>query len=474
MDFSDRSTITDTSKRQKVVYGSRENGYFTVFFSEPGLELYADFDPAAPGSRPLDFFEIMGILEKNKVIYGILEDAIKNALEECNAGRYRLKDVLIAEGVAPEAEVAEVFELNPLFANINLKTDDETRIDHRKRSPFVIVNQGQVLAHLKPKISGKEGISIYGAPVPFNIIHPEGMTGGENTNTEGDKITAKTYGQLVESRKVLSVQENLVIKGGVGYQTGNIVFPGDVQINGPVSDGFKIYSGGSIEIKETLDLSEVVAKGDITINGGIIGKGPAFIKSGGGIRTRFIENCQVAARKSVQVETEIIHSSVYALDSVEMNDKGKIIGSDIYATHGLRTGGIGKKSGVSKATHVHCGIDFAVQQEKEKHTNHLRILAAKLARLRNQMEIPDQEPEKLAQMEELLHRLEDEQREASTRISELLGSINADEKAVVEVTGEVVPGTVIEICQATFYVDSSLHRVRFRLDTTGKLVTELL
>jgi uncharacterized protein (DUF342 family) len=280
------------------------------------------------------------------------------------------------------------------------------------------------------------------------------------------------HGQLVEIKKVVSVRENLVIKGGVGYRTGNIVFPGDVQIDGPVSDGFKIFSGGSIVIKQTLDLSEVVARGDITVMGGIIGKGPAFIKSGGGIRTKFIENCRIAARKSVQVDTEIIHSSVYALGSIEMGDKGRIVGSDIYATHGLRTGGIGKKVGVSKSTHIHCGIDFAVQQEKETHTNRLRILAAKLSRLRELMEKPDQSPEKLAQMEVLLRRLEGEQQAASTRIAELMGNINADDRAVVEVTGEVIPGTIIEICQVALFVDKPLQKVRFKLNNFGKLTSD--
>jgi hypothetical protein len=150
------------------------------------------------------------------------------------------------------------------------------------------------------------------------------------------------------------------------------------------------------------------------------------------------------------------------------------VGSDIYATHGLRTGGIGTKAEVSKATHIHCGIDFAVQQEKEKHTNRLRILAAKLTRLRDLMQIPDQDLEKLAKMKVLLQRLESEQQAASKRISELLGNINADEKAVVEVTGDVIAGTIIEICQVALFVDKPLQKVRFKLNNFGKLVSESL
>jgi uncharacterized protein (DUF342 family) len=470
----EKTTNKDGSKREGVAYGSRENGRMTLYFSDPGLELYADFDPPTLGNRPIGFTDVMDILEKSNVVYGICDDAIKEALEGSNRGRCRMRDVLIAKGDEPEPEIAESYELAPMFAKVGMKVDSKARIDHRERSPFIIVSKDQVLAQLKPRIPGKEGVNIYGTVIPFNTIRPEGVTGGNNTRTEEGKIVAGRHGQLIENRKIISVYENLVIKGGVGYRTGNIVFPGDVQIDGPVSDGFKIFSGGSIFLKETLDLCEVAAKGNISVNGGIIGKGPAFIKAGGGIRAKFIENCRILARNTVTVDNEIIHSSVYTLGTIDMGERGRIVGCDIYATRGLRTGGIGKDVGVSKPTHIHCGIDFTVQQEKEKHTSRLRIVSAKLERLRELMEKPDQNPEKLAQMKILLRRLEGEQQAASTRIAELLGNINADERAVVEVTGDVLPGTIIEICQVALFIDKPLQRVRFKLNNFGKLVSEKL
>jgi hypothetical protein len=46
---------------------------------------------------------------------------------------------------------------------------------------------------------------------------------------------------------------------------------------------------------------------------------------------------------------------------------------------------------------------------------------------------------------------------------------------VVEVTGEIAPGTLIEICQIALFVDEPLRKVRIKLDKMGgKLVPEPL
>ena len=472
-DKGEKDGAQNNAGRQQVLFGDAKDGNIAVSFSEGDLEVHADFIPPASGGQTLSANAVGTILQKINVAYGIRWNAIQEALEDCAAGGRPIKDVVIAKGDPPEDEVAEYFEVNPLLAKGGESAENRGRVDYRARSPFIIVKKGQTLAKLRPRKPGKEGKNVHGDVIPFVSRRPEGVSGGTNTRTEGNLILSDINGQLIESKNTLNVQETLVIKGAVGYATGNIIFPGDVMIEGPVSDGFKICSGGSVTIKQTFDVTEAVTKGDLVVTGGIIGRGAALLKSGGGIRTKFIENCRAAARKAVFVESEIINSSVFTLEHIVMGDKGLVLGSDIYAVKGVKAGGIGKKAG--KAARIHCGVDFTVQQEKEKNNNQLRILAAKLAKLRELMAAPDPHPEKRAKMEELLRRLEEEQQAVSVRLSELLGRINADEKAVVEISGEIRPGTLIEICQIALFVTEPLRKVRVRLDTSGgKLVTEPL
>jgi hypothetical protein len=52
-----------------------------------------------------------------------------------------------------------------------------------------------------------------------------------------------------------------------------------------------------------------------------------------------------------------------------------------------------------------------------------------------------------------------------------MGRVNSDENAAIEISGDIVPGTYLEICQVSFQVTETLHKVRITLDSfLGKLV----
>jgi uncharacterized protein (DUF342 family) len=379
-------------------------------------------------------------------------------------------------GNPPVKEVTEYFKKNPHLTEQKKPVPDKSRndqIDYHAHSPFIIVNKDQVLAVKMPRIEGREGKNVHGVVMPFGMNHLEGVTGGANTRVTEKYIISDINGQLVEADKVLSVQKDLVIKGSVGYSTGNIIFPGDVLINGAVSDGFKIYSGGSVTIKQTFDVTEVITKGDLNVAGGIVGRGRAFLKVGGFLRTKFIQNCNAACRKTINVDTEISNSSVFTMETLDMGEKGKILGGEVYAIHGIKAGGIGKDAG--RATHIHCGVDFTLQKDKEKRNNTLRVLSEKLAKLRELMAAPNPDLEKQAKLEEALHLLEEEQKKTTAEIGDLIGRINTDENAAVEVIGEIAPGTLIEICEIALFVAEPLKHVRIKLDKPGgKVISEPL
>ena len=461
---NERSKVNQGAAKQGASYGGMNDGNIVVYHADNDLEIYADFTPPVRDGSPLTTRGVTRILDSINVIHGIRWDNISVALDDCNLNNKPVKNILIAQGEAPVSEITAYYKRNPRLGERKLRYDDKGRVNYREMSPFIIVKKGQILAKLIPLREGRAGTNVHGELVPYGVVSPAGVTAGANTRVEGDTIVADIHGQLIESKGVLSVQETLIIKGGVGYRTGNIAFPGDVRIDGEVADGFKIYSGGNLLIKQTLDLTEVVTKGDIQVVGGIIGKGIALIKTGGGLRTKFIENCRVAARNTVQVESGIINSNIYTMDAVKLGDKGVIMGGEIYSVHGVYAGGIGRKSG--KATRIHCGIDFAVLQERDKCNNQLRLLAAKLARLRELKENPvSTDREVLAKVDALYQDLEKEQIDLNNKISDLLGKINKDESATVEVQGEIARGTIIEICQVAFYVDEPLRKVCVYLDT---------
>jgi uncharacterized protein (DUF342 family) len=453
---------------------SDRDGKVVIRFSEDDLEAWADFVPPLQGGADLTTGYLLAMLERFNIKQGVRWEAVKESARQCREKKALVRNVLIARGIPPVREVNEYFEISPHITKQKSPAPDKKRndqIDYRSHSPFVIVNKDQALATKKPRTPGREGKNVHGDPIPFETLVVEGAKPGENTRSDEKYIIAEINGQLVEEKKVLHVRKNLVIKGSVGYATGNIIFPGDVIIEGAVSDGFKIYSGGSVTIQQTFDVTEVITRGDLNVAGGIVGRGRAFLKVGGGIRTKFIQNCKVACRNTITIETGIVNSHIFVMDKLDLGARGKILGGEIYAIKGIRAGSIGKESG--KATHIHCGIDFTLQKEREENNKTLRTLSEKLAKLREIMKVPNPDPEKQARLEEALAALEGEQKKASGRGAELVSLINTGEDAAVEVNGEIAPGTLIEICEIALFVAEPLRHVQIRLDPQrGKLVSE--
>ncbi|MDR3145181.1 MAG: FapA family protein, partial [Treponema sp.] len=179
------------------------------------------------------------------------------------------------------------------------------------------------------------------------------------------------------------------------------------------------------------------------------------------------------ARKTITVTSEINNSTVYTLESVEMGDRGVILGGEVYAVDRVRAGGIGRKAG--KSSKLHLGIDFTAEQEKEKNNNHLKILDAKIRKIREILETEEAESGRKPKLEAMLNQLLEEQQKTADRITELLGRVIANEDASLEVFGVIIPGTLIEICQVALFVAEPLHHARLRLDRElGKIVIESL
>jgi uncharacterized protein (DUF342 family) len=317
-------TQSRTAQRKTVM--ARDNPYsahIILSFFDGDLEARADFIPPVGAGEPLTLGVIREFLGKLGVGYGLVGDAaLQNAADQSAAEKQAVRDVLIAKGDPPVNEVPAYFELHPRLARGKKQpapaASHSSRVDYRAYSPFIIVRKGQVLARLRPRIAGMNGKTVCGKPIPYITAPVSGVTGGDNTKTEGGAVTAGISGQFLFENGVAQVQDTLVIKSGVGYATGNILFPGNVVIQGPVSDGFKIHAAGSVTVKQTFDATEVFARGDLNVSGGIIGKNQAIVKIRGGINGKFIENCRVACRKTVKIERAIVNSTVYAMEYIDL------------------------------------------------------------------------------------------------------------------------------------------------------------
>lgn len=463
--------------QKSTLFGFHKNdGTLTITLDEDQLEARAEFIPPIGDGQPLTKEYVSNALQKFNITYGIIWENIDEALSSIHESGKPIKNILIARGDRAVPEVPCFFELDSALKNSVFPSLDIPRIDYKSISPFLMVKKDQILASQKEAVPGQDGKNIRGEVIEKTVLDVQGVSGDKNTRTEDDKIFSNIDGRLINKDGILSVDEILVIKGNVGYATGHISFPGDVIIEGFVSEGFKIVSGGSIMAKETLDATEIIAKKDLIVNGGIIGRGKAFIKAGGNVKAKFIRNCRLAVRSEIYIESEIVNSSVFTLQNLSMGDKGSIVGGEIYAVHGIKAAFIGK--GTGKSARIHCGIDFTAQQELEKLHYQLRIVNGKQQKLHTIIEASkisygyQISIEKYQKIDELSAQLHNEQNKIQTRIMELLPKINADENAAVETKGSISPGTLIDICDIVLAVDQPIKKAKIKLSKEeGKLIT---
>jgi hypothetical protein len=443
------------------------DGTVEVAVSPDSMSATASFFPPRGDGLIIDPAFVYELLRRIGVVSGLLEEEIAQAVLACNLDRRALRDVVVARGEPPASEVPEHASIEPKFKHHGPNIDDSVqRIDFRELASYFIVHSGEAIATIQPKRPGILGKDVRGKETPFSRESPESCVAGRNVERREDKLVATVDGRLAIEGGRADVDEVLLVKGEVDFHTGHIVFPGDVVIEGAVHDGFKVWSGGSIVAKSTMDAFDINAKKDLTCVQGIIGRRGGQVRVGGELRTKYIQNCRVAARGDVKISSALVNSRLYTLGSLDMGDKGVIMGGEVFATHGVRCSRLGNEA--FQSTRIHVGVDFTVQQSLDKANEKMRLLAARVRQV-DQASVAHPGPD----VDKALSDLAKIGADLRAQITGLLGRLDADDAAIVEARGDIFPGVIIEICRVSIVVEEKMHACKFRLDkAAGRILVE--
>ena len=423
--------------RENVAKG---DGFLELSIAEDGMSAFADLYPPVATGAILDIAQARELLGRLGIVAGIDWDGLSEAILRCNLDRCTIRNQLVARGKNPVPIVNE-HALAEMRLRAKPAPAPETllRYDFHDRIALIIVRKGETLAKIIPSSKGEEGFDIRGKVVAPPHRESRGVIPGKNCARDEDRLVAKVDGLLVpltpEGTGRLDIEEILLIHGDVDFHTGHIVFPGDVVIDGQVGDGFKVWSGGSIRCKTTMDAFDVNAKKDLICDQGIIGRRRAQVRVGRELRAKFVQNCRLAVRGDIHIQTAIVNSRVYTLGRIDLGDKGVFMGGEAYAVHGLRANRLGNQA--HQATIVHVGTDFTVQQRLDQANERLRVLALKAQRAKEESGGVISKA-----LEFLLSKTAEAEASLHSMIGELLASLDADDGAVIEITGDVFPGTV--------------------------------
>jgi uncharacterized protein (DUF342 family) len=425
----------------------------------------ADFYPARHGGQLLSRDYVEDSLRNAKVIAGVDWDKVSECINTCNLDGKNLLACPIARGETPTSEQPEHFVLDEALSAQGVKPDSRSlHIDYKKISPFLMIEAGSKIGRIEPRVAGKNGFDVEGKVLPFPTKTAVSVELGQNVSQRGADIFAEKSGRvvMVNERKI-SVEEVLEIKGNVDYHTGHVVFPGSVILDGDIDDGFKVYSGASILCKTSVDASDINAKGDLIVQGGLIGRQSAHVKVGGELQAKFAQNCRLAVKGNAKIAGAIVGSRLYCLGKLDMGDKGQISGEEIWAIHGVKAARVGTVSG--KKVLIRIGLDFIVQQQIDLILERLKVLALKQekAKVLNQKKASSALGALINEIVAMQHRLEAE-------LANLYPKLEADPSATLEVTERIFPGVTLTICRVSIEVEKPLKRVSFKLDPVSNKI----
>lgn len=415
----------------------------------------------SPEGKLLVWSELAEALQTAGLHTGLRVREVQDALFRFNTSHPAPETVVLARGTPAVAGRPAFIKLEAKFFDHHfqdqLQGNAAPQVDFKEYSPFVMVKKGELLGRAVLPREGVPGATVFGVPIAAPKKDIKHLRPGPHTLFAHGKVFARIAGRFVLEGDVFDVSDVLELDAGVGYGTGNLVFPGTLIVKGVVADGFRLAAGLGITVKGPLDASEVLCHGDLLVEGGIIGRKPGIVRSGGKVRAHYVEHCQVDALGSVSVAKALLHAQVSTNGDLTLDDGGRIVASNVWVKGVLTCTQLGGENGPVK---VVAGTDFVVQRKMEALRGRYQVLESEIKKDRAKGVEPS--AERVATLQGMVSEL-----------NTLTPQLFANPATEVRVTGKVSEGTVIEMGYASLTVTKPLKAQVFRLSPDGKTILAL-
>lgn len=335
--------------------GGKTAAGFKVTISADRLAAHLTVEGDAPAT---DTAALQQLLTDYGVTFGVDEAA----LQRIAAGNLAAGETIrVAEGQPPtpgrDAAIEYLFELHPLSAG---REAEDATIDFRDRGDLPEVAVGTVLARRQPPEEGAPGYDVGGRPIqprkPRN--RPLRAGNGVALDTDGLTATAQSAGRPALSPSgVISVFPEHRIDGDVDFSTGHVTFSGRVVVTGRVNPGFRVRCGALVAGE--VDGAEVVADGDITVSGGVIG---SRIEAGGAVAAKYFHTSRVQATGDVAARAEGFES-VIETSGAFIGPRCTLLATQVSARQGITALEVGSPS--SPPCRLAVGVDDSVEHRIE-------------------------------------------------------------------------------------------------------------
>lgn len=331
------ATVSGYPSLSRKRFGSGEKLFVDleplVLIGEDGWTVKMTLYPPLDGMTLPDVGDILALLAKNDVRWGVREKNIAACIAAVKSNRRPQKNQVIARGRLPVNGENARLRIDIVTGEQAGRELGDGRIDFHERRLFVGVDKGQLLATKVSATAGIPGVNIYGQEIPQIIGRDLPIKTGEDILFDAGtgEVRAAFAGVLsVVSDNCVRITGKHVIPSDIDFHTGNIDSRAAVEIGGSVNPGFTVIAGGDVLIGGSVESARVVSHGNVVIQGGISGK-EAVVEADGDVDVPVIGNGRISCQGGVTIAREAYYAEIKCLRDITFAGQTKVVGSDLFA-----------------------------------------------------------------------------------------------------------------------------------------------
>ncbi len=439
-----------------------------VDFSKNNMEVLISFTPPINGGAIFDKNDIIEILQKSGVEYGILEEEIDKIVFD---KKYDFP-YLVAKGLekieGEDGYLKYFFETEK--KTLQPKALEDGSVDYHNLDLVEKVEMGETLVTIIPPTNGLNGKDVKGNTIYAKPGKPvKKLPKGKNVILSDDEqsLLSEVAGQIDFVDNKINIQPVLEIRTSVDNSTGNIDFNGAVIIHGGIVSGFTVKAKGNIEVHGVVESAKIICGADLFLFSGIMGRDKAEVNVRGDITAKFIDSSKVVANGFIRANS-IMHSEVTSDNSIILSGKnGLLVGGKVCAAQEINAVTIG--SPMATKTNIVVGATPAILEKYKGLVESLETLKIRLDKNKKVIKLLKSLGENIDEEKKniLLKafyskiQLNNEKVELERQLKETIPNLE-NGRGKVGVSKIIYPGVKIMIGSAGLKINDEMYGVRLK------------
>lgn len=413
--------------------------------------------------------EVRNNLRRHGIVVELQEDMIRKIISDGLYDHY----YTVAYGVPPTEGVEGYYEF---FFDTNAQTGipkilEDGSVDYSQI--IELVDEGDVVATYHPAVMGVDGYKVTGELIRVVKRKEKSPLRLSGVKKEENNYIALFDGRITIRNNYLEVSPSLRIKGDLNHAYGNVLFSGDVFVEGDVRSGLSIDAGGCVIVDGTVEGAYIKATGDVIIGCGIQGDAKAVLEVNGDLVCNYIDSAKVNVHGRISTNS-IVNSDVFSDMNIVVatENKGIIMGGVVCGMLGIKVNMVGHKMGIH--TELYAGaskedteIIRRLRRSNRSFLNYERKIRVEEKGLLKELSKTEgtlrgeQIKKKLQLIKEEEEHLEKELDKNNQQLDELLNRISYANKANIIVNYQIYENVEIIVGTVSAEIPEDIEGARF-------------